>query len=372
MRTVALLAALLLVAPSLASAQGFVNAKYAGEFLGLGVGARSAGMGGAGTGFLTDVGAGYFNPAALAFGNYPQVSLLHESRFAGQINYDYLGGVLPLNARQTVGVTVLRLGLDGIKDSRDALIDRNGNGVLDEDDRIDSTRIRIGGAADWVLMGSYSQKVKENLALGGNVKLIYRTLLEHSAWGVGVDLSARYNPTPELTVGATLADATKSLLIWDTGNQEFIVPSFRLGGGYRLKIAEDHSVLPALDAVLRFEGRSSTTTADIGFASVDFAGGLEYSYKERVFVRGGYTELHQWSLGAGVKLPKLSIDYALTLANSGNNDLADVGGSIGPDAGGLGVTHRVSLTLTLESPEYARPEEGLAPGSVPGSEAPGR
>lgn len=335
------LAALALI-PTIAGAQGFVNAKYAGEFLSSGVGGRSAGIGGAGTGFTDDVTAGYFNPSALSLVTYPQGALLHESRFAGQINYDYAAAALPLGADQTIGISAIRLGLDGIKDSRNALVDRNGNGRLDEDDRIDESKVTLGGSADWAIYGSYARKIDDKLAVGGSLKMLYKTVLEHSAWGLGVDLSATYRPVEDLSVGATLTDATKSLLTWDTGNQEFIVPALRVGGAYRYRINDDHSVMPAIDGTFRFEGRHQTTMVDLSFASLDVQGGLEYSYKDRVFIRGGYTDLKQITVGAGVKLPKLNIDYAFTRQNS--------------DLDSFGATHRISLMLTLEEPKFARGE----------------
>lgn len=326
--------------PAAAHAQGFVNAKYAGEFLSSGVGGRSAGIGGAGTGFVNDVTAGYFNPSALSLITYPQVSILHESRFAGQINYDYAAGALPLGSEQTLGVSAIRLGLDGIKDSRNALIDRNGNGRLDDDDRIDEAKIKLGGSADWAVYGSYARKIDDKLSVGGSLKLLYKTVLEHSAWGLGVDLGATYRPMDDMQLGATLTDATKSLLTWDTGNQEFIVPALRLGGAYRYRISDDHSIMPAIDGTFRFEGRHQTTMVDLSFASLDVQGGLEYSYKDRVFLRGGYTDLKQITIGAGVKLPKLNIDYAFTRQNT--------------DLDSFGATHRISLMLTLEEPKFAR------------------
>jgi len=327
--------------PITASAQGgFVNAKYAGEFLSAGVGGRSAALGGAGTGFTNDVTAGYFNPSSLSLISYPQIAILHESRFAGQINYDYLAGALPLDSRQTLGISAIRLGLDGIKDSREALIDRNGNGRLDEDDRIDESKIKLGGASDWAIYGSYARKIDDKLAVGGSVKMLYKTVLEHSAWGLGVDLSASYRPLENLSLGATLADATKSLLTWDTGNQEFIVPTLRLGAAYKYQISDNHSIMPVIDGAFRFEGRHEATMVDLGFASLDVQGGLEYSYKDRVYLRGGYSDLKQITVGAGVKLPKLNIDYAFTKQNS--------------DLESFGATHRISLMLTLEEPKYVR------------------
>jgi hypothetical protein len=334
----AALAALAL--PAFASAQGYHNAKYAGEFLALGAGARSAALGGAGTALANDVTAGYYNPAALSEIGFLQAGVFHESRFSGQINYDYLAAAVPLDADQTLGISAIRLGLDGIKDSRDALVDRNGNGRIDEDDRIDESRIAIGGASDWAVFGSYSRRIDEKLSVGGNLKLLYRTILEHSAWGIGIDLSALYKPVDNLSLGATLADATKSLLTWDTGNQEFIVPQLKLGGAYRVAVTEDHAVTPVVDAALRFEGREESTMLDIGVASVDLGGGLEYSYRDRVFVRGGYSELGEVTLGAGVKLPKLNIDYAFVKPSA--------------EQEALGPSHRISLRLTLEEDRFGR------------------
>lgn len=336
-------AALAAALPSIADAQGFVNAKYAGEFLSSGVGGRSAALGGAGTGFSNDVTAGYFNPAALSLVQYPQIAILHESRFGGQINYDFAGGVLPVGSNQTIGLSAIRLGLDGIKDSRNALIDVNGNGRLDDEDRVDESKIKIGNAADWAIFGSYARKIDDKLSVGGNLKVFYKTVLEHSAWGLGIDASASYRPMENLTLGATLADATKSLLSWDTGAQEFIVPSLRLGAGYRYRITDAHSIMPVVDGIFRFEGRHDETEVDLKLASLDIEAGLEYSFKDRVYVRGGYSELKQFTVGAGVKLPKLNIDYAFIQPSA--------------DQAGLGQTHRISLMLTLEEPKYARVTE---------------
>ncbi|HVK39520.1 MAG TPA: PorV/PorQ family protein [Candidatus Kapabacteria bacterium] len=333
-------AAALVALPAAVAAQGYHNAKYAGEFLSLGVGARSAGVGGAGTALANDVTAGYYNPAALSQIGHLQAAVFHESRFSGQINYDYLGAALPLDSIQTIALSAIRVGLDGIKDSRNALIDANGNAIIDEEDRIDPSRIVIGGASDWAIFGSYARRLNSSLSVGGNVKFLYRSILEHTGWGIGIDLSAHYTPADNLALGATLSDATKSLMTWDTGNQEFIVPQLKLGAAYRYAIGEQHAITPAFDAALRFEGREEATMLDIGVASLDVGGGLEYSYRDRAFVRGGYSELGQLTVGAGVRLPKLNIDYAFIKPSA--------------EQEALGPSHRISLRLTLEEDRFAR------------------
>lgn len=325
------------------SAQGFVNAKYAGEYLGLGAGARSSGMGGVGTALSSDVTAGYYNPAGLSQIRYPQIAIFHESRFSGLFNYDYVSGAIPLDSRQSIGATIIRFGYGEIQDTRGALIDRNGNGVIDEDDRIDPARVRIGTAADWAFIGSYARIISEEFSVGGNVKVLHRSILDTSAWGIGFDLSARYSPLDDLILAATLNDATKSLLAWETGHQEFIVPSFRLGAAYTLRVGDDHAITPAIDGVFRYEGREAAARVDLGFASLDPAVGIEYGFAEKVFARAGFSELEELTLGAGVKLPKLNIDYSFTGEST--------------DLDGVGVTHRVSLRLTLEEEKFAREVE---------------
>ena len=323
------------------NAQGFSNAKYAGEYLGLGAGARSSGLGGTGVALSNDVTAGYYNPAGLSTLSHLQIALFHESRFAGLFNYDYLSAALPLDSLQTVGLSVVRFGYGEINDTRGALIDRNGNGIIDEDDRIDPSLVRVGSAADWAFIGSYARTVNPKLSVGGNVKVLHRSILDTSAWGLGFDLSVRYRPDSNLSLGATLNDATKSMIAWETGLQEFIVPSLRLGAAYSLRVGDKHRITPAIDGVFRFEGREASTQLDLGVASLDPMAGLEYGYKDVVFGRVGYTELEELTLGAGVQLPKLAIDYSFTGEST--------------DLDGIGPSHRVSLRLTLEEDRFARP-----------------
>src|SRR5271167_1887126 len=53
-------------------------AKYAGEFIAIGVGGRALGLGGAYAALANDVTAGYWNPAGLSDLAYPQFILMHD------------------------------------------------------------------------------------------------------------------------------------------------------------------------------------------------------------------------------------------------------------------------------------------------------
>lgn len=72
-----------------------VIAKYAGEFMALGVGGRALGMGGAFVAVANDVTSGYYNPAGLANLNYPQIALMHSEQFGNLVNYDYGAVTMP-------------------------------------------------------------------------------------------------------------------------------------------------------------------------------------------------------------------------------------------------------------------------------------
>jgi len=72
-------------------------------------------------------------------------------------------------------VSVLRLGVDGIPDTRNAWIDNNGNGVFDSADQLDYNKITYFNSADWALYFTYAQRSASGLLYGVNVKLIRRT-----------------------------------------------------------------------------------------------------------------------------------------------------------------------------------------------------
>ncbi|RKZ05995.1 hypothetical protein DRQ25_14900, partial [Candidatus Fermentibacteria bacterium] len=57
------------------------GAKYAGEFLYVGAGARALGMGGAFCAVADDASAGYWNPSGLFLINGQEAQFMHSERF---------------------------------------------------------------------------------------------------------------------------------------------------------------------------------------------------------------------------------------------------------------------------------------------------
>lgn len=321
-----------------------VIGKYGGEFLSIGAGGRASGMGGSHVAIVNDATAGYWNPAGLARMNYPQISLMHEEHFGNLVNYNYGSVAIPFGADMSLGLTVIRLSVDGIPDTRNALYDANGDGLLDiHSDRLDYSKITEFNNTDWAFYFSFAKRHSENFYWGANVKIIKRDIAEFSAFGIGFDLGAWYMPAEDFYLGANIQDITTTLVAWSTGRNELITPTAKVGAAYGISLLGG-TILPAVDLDLRFENRKTASTFAVGPVSVDVHSGFEYRYKNAFAIRAGYSEVKQFTVGAGIFLPKLQIDYSFARFSQTENERL-------PD------THRISVMLTLEEPKFLR--EGL-------------
>lgn len=319
-----------------------VISKYAGEFMALGVGGRALGMGGAFTAVANDVTAAYYNPAGLANLNYPQISLMHSEQFGNLVNYDYGAVAIPYGPDMSFGISAMRLGVDGIPDTRNALYDANGDGIVDiRTDRLDYSRITEFSNQDWAFYLTFAKRQTEKFYWGANVKIIRRELAEYSATGIGFDVGAFYSPLNNLFLGANIQDVTTTLVAWSTGRNELVSPTLKVGAAYKLAEFLGGYIMPALDFDVRFENRRFASNFNLGPVSFDMHAGFEYNFKELFAVRAGYNDVKQFTVGAGVKLPKLNIDYSF--ARFSDSEIERL-----PDS------HRISLILTLEEPRFLR------------------
>ncbi len=340
-----LLLSLLVLAFQLNVAQTGI-AKYAGEFMAIGVGARALGMGSAQVAVVNDVTSGYWNPAGLARMNYPQVALMHDEQFGGLVNYNYAAVAIPYGKDMSFAISAIRLSVDGIPDTRNALVDaRTGKVIFDINNpnaRIDPDKIVEFSNTDWAFYGTFSKRQSKNFYWGANIKVISRKIAEYSALGIGFDVGALYEPMDNLYLGANLMDITTTLVAWDGGNNELISPTAKLGVAYGFNFLGG-TFLPALDLDMRFENRQFASTVNVGPVSLDVRAGLEYNFRNLFMIRAGYTDVKQFTLGAGVRLPKLEIDYSFAKFSGAESDVLTKNG-----------THRISIILTLEEPKYMR------------------
>jgi hypothetical protein len=322
---------------NLVSFTGFTqSAKYSNEFLNVGIGARSIGMGNAFVATADDVTAAYWNPAGLVrLSGRHQASLMHAQYFAGIAKFDYLGVATLLDDNSALGISLLRYGVDDIPNTIE-LIDNEGN--------FDYDRISRFSAADYALLLSYSRSSAiEGLDLGGNLKIIRRLIGEFaSSWGFGVDFAARlsYN---KWVFGAVIRDATSTFNAWQFNGEKLVIeagdsvfnlppdnsleltlPRLHIGVARSFPVSGKIAILAEINAAFTFEGRRAAVLSSdlIGLEPVL---GVELNYGDVVYFRTGLgnlqriTEFHgkkrflaDPSVGLGLHLGSFYLDYAMS------------------------------------------------------------
>jgi len=275
------------------------GAKYAGEFLSLGAGARPIALGGAYVAEYGDVILGYYNPSGLASLTNPQVIFMHSETFGSQLNHDFLAYARPLGddtRRSAMAVSLYRLGGGGIIVTG---VDQTGRFY----------QISEESHADYAGYFSFARAFSEKFNAGVSAKLIYRDIVDENAFGIGLDLGARVSPLTWMDIGLNLQDATTTLLSYSTGKKESIYPTSKIGAKFHGRKGKFGAAL-FTDADLKFEGRDYSAQVSIGPASFDTHLGLELSYMDKIAARVG-SDIGNLTLGAGLRFSRFDVDVAM-------------------------------------------------------------
>ncbi|HAW05495.1 MAG TPA: hypothetical protein DCW83_12465 [Saprospirales bacterium] len=328
--------ALVMCITTLASAQKFVN-----EFLNIGVGARAHGMFGSVVANGEDLTSAYWNPAGLiGLENSLEINAMHANWFGGIAGYDYISiGKKFKEKNAAAAVTLIRMGIDNIPNTLN-LIGPDGN--------VDYNRIETFSTADYAFMISYAKAMDEEgkLSLGGNLKVIHRSIGSFgSAWGFGADIGAKYKGLKNITLGLTAKDITTTFNAWsfnlsedekstfnETGNEipvssnEVTLPRLVLGIAYQTNIGSNFSLLAETDLTFSTYGREAALVSKNSL-EIDPTLGIEIGYMNKAFLRFGMGNIQrrvnienfdestieiQPNVGLGLKLGRLTVDYALT------------------------------------------------------------
>jgi len=311
---------------------------YSNEFLALGIGARGLAMGNVQSATVGDVTAAYWNPAGLNNVEDLQIGIQHAEWFAGIGKYDYVGLAAPIGyGERAIGISIIRFGVDDIPNTLN-IIDPTGN--------VDYDRLTTFSAADYAVLLSYAQEIK-NLRVGGNVKIIHRKVGGFAnSWGFGLDLGAQYDVSDNFTLGATVRDLTTTPNLWSfsfteeekeilestdniipSSSVELTGPRLILGGAWKTNMGKSDqlSLLIAADIDLTFEERN--TLVHTGFVSIDPHLGFELGYDELVYFRAGVNNVQRFlddndptkevlslqpNVGLGLNFGIFTVDYALT------------------------------------------------------------
>ncbi len=309
--------------------------KYSNEFLSIGIGARSLGMGNSTVAGVNDVTAGYWNPSLLT--DIPanlQLGAMHAEYSAGIAKYDYLGAALKQGDSSHIGLSIIRFGVDDIPNTLE-LIDENGNIRYD--------RIKSFSVADYAFVFSYARKSKlSGLNYGANAKIIRRVAGEFaSAWGLGLDAAASYK-MGNLKFGAIARDITTTFNAWSfnteeleevfilTGNEiptnhvEITMPRIILATAYTYNFNDKFAGMAEINLDMTTDGKRNVLIKSDPL-SIDPHMGLEFSYKNIFFVRAGVSNIQQEndfdnnkvttfvpSFGLGIRYKSFGLDYAFT------------------------------------------------------------
>lgn len=295
-----------------------VAAKYAGEAFSLGAGARPLALGGAYLAIADDASAIYYNPAGLALLETRQLALLHSETFGSLINHDFLAYAQPtrIGARTgAVGVGVYRVGGGGIL-LTEWDFDRGRPVVVSEE-----------GHYDYLVSLGTGVRFGESFSAGLATKVVLRSAAGNTAWGLGLDLGAHYQPTPDISFGMVLRDVTSTFLSYDNGTRESIYPSLRLGLAFSREV-DQFRITAVTDGDLLFESREEAAQVALGGASLDTHAGVEVGYAGLLFFRGG-VDIGRLTLGAGVEFNRFRLDGAFL------------------DHSDLDNSYRVSLNISL-------------------------
>ncbi len=342
----------LIIVPFLAFYSHLSAQKYSNEFLSIGVGARAQALGNAVVAGIEDVTAGVWNPAGLAaIGNDRglQIGAMHSEWFGGVGKFDYLGLTIPLSSEgRRIGLSVIRFGIDNIP---------NTLTLYESDGTINYDNIREFSAADYAVLLSYAQPIKTKsgrLLIGGNVKVVHRRIGPFAtSWGFGADLGAQLHKG-KFKLGIMAKDLTTTFNAWSfnfteeekevlalTNNEvpindvEITNPRLIIGANYKIQ-AKSIGISPEIDFVFTTDGQRNTLiSADP--VSIDPAFGVEFDYNQFLYLRAGINQfqkeidfddneilLSRPSIGIGLKISSLQVDYAFTDLGDERNTFSHV------------------------------------------------
>lgn len=293
----------------------------AAKFLAIGAGSRAVAMGGAFVATADDASAMYWNVAGLAQLQRPEL-LVNHTRWLADINYTYMGLVLPMGSLGTFGLNVLAMTMDEMR-ATDLGVEGDYTGAT----------FNVGSYAVGV---AFARQLTNRFAIGGNFKYINETISQASASGIALDIGTIFlTPFRDIRLGVSVSNfGTKMQMTGDAllvlkdiapneaGNNESVnavlaTGKFDLPLLLRVGLAKDLVQNDRLWLTAEVDAMHPNDNTEYINAGLEL--GLRLVGGE-VALRGGVKSLgleqtdEEYTLGAGVMLPlrgmDLSADYA--------------------------------------------------------------
>ncbi len=288
----------------------------AAQFLKIGVGSRAIGMGGAYTASADDINAMYWNPSGLSRINSQEASFNHVDWIL-DVKMDYAGFALNVSDLGTLGAFISILSMDDMPVR--TLEQPEGTGEL-------------FSAGSIVIGLSFARNLTDEFSIGFNAKYIGEHIWNESAKSFAIDVGTQY-VIPflnEFRLGASISNFGPKMKM----EGRDIIQTTTVGAGDGNLINTDLQMeefeLPllfrigiAVDAIKTSENRLTLAADAIhpNDNSEYINAGLEYTWNETFFIRGGYKSLFEqdgeqgFTLGAGINYRilnafKVRLDYA--------------------------------------------------------------
>ncbi len=303
--------------------------------------ARILSLGGAA---VTDFGTSVsplFNPAASGKVGIHNLNYTHQSRLAGMINSDLLGFPIQ-NFSRPLNLIIIHEGIDQIPDTRNILLDfgldgvpgtgdiGEGNGTLDEGERLDEDKVKYFSQRQLGLHLSTSWK-NNNIEFGIAVKSLFHSIGEHTGSGIGLDFGVLAVPWKNGRLGLTIRDITTSWQVWENGTIERFKPTVIAGLSQKYRFENmPLTVSGMVNIYLDGNGKSLDDDIHLGDNGANYLLGFNGVYDNKIALRLGRNAIGSTTGGIGLSWDNLSLDYAFLNEPSGS---------------GLGASHMVSLAV---------------------------
>ncbi|MER3328403.1 MAG: PorV/PorQ family protein [Candidatus Kapaibacterium sp.] len=291
-----------------------------GQFLKIGVGARGTGMAGAFSALTNDLTALHYNPAGINEQEGVTTNFSYTSWFGG-FSHNFAAVAFPISSQYKIAVSMVNFTTGDVEET--TLLQDQGTG-------------RNYSVDDLSLQMTFAGKLTEQFSFGITAKYVQLAFADVSSGGLAIDVGTQYDTgiegikfgfsvhnlgTDHAYSGEGLSDRNKVNDFIQTlpKDLEYTAYRFSLPLMFRVGFAKEilSDEMNQLDAAFDFVASSDSPE--------QYVFGLEYSWNDLVFVRGGYLVGHdQLGLAGGVGLNYNSggfngaLDYSI-------NPTADIG-----------------------------------------------
>ncbi len=307
--------------------------RYAGDFMAIGSGVRSLGMGGAFSAIANDGSAIYWNTSGIAQIRQTEIGVSRAFLYQGLASYDTFTLCQPLPNEVTIGFNWTRLTIKEIPlfDEKYLIGTNVDQRSLDPDLHLSGIPDGQFTSTDDLFQFAFAKHVHYNLNMGwlffelpfdlyfgGNIKYIKRKILDIVATGTGFDFSfiAKTDLAVLLDVenlgtisfGLNFQDVGGTVITWDkeSKHEDEILFNNKLG--------------TAIYQPLNFINTMLILSHDVDYVyEKTHHFGLETIYKDKLSFRLGYYDKN-FSTGLSFKIYEFTVDYAFLTNALGNTN----------------------------------------------------